>query len=88
MSYSRKDTEFVDRLYDSLTALGYSVWTDRRRIPGLTNDQWREAVVEAIKASAVFVIVISPDSTASESVERELTVAAKRSKRLVPVIHR
>ena len=67
VSYSRKDTEFVDRLYDSLTALGYSVWTDRRRIPGLTNDQWREAVVEAIKASAVFVIVISPDSTASKA---------------------
>ena len=41
---------------------------DRRRTPGLTNDQWREAVVEAIKASAVFVIVISPDSIASASV--------------------
>ena len=88
VSYAREDTEFVDRLYDSLSALGYSVWTDRRRIPGLTNDQWRAAVVEAIKASAVFLIVISPDSTASKAVERELTVAAKNSKRLVPVIHR
>ena len=66
LSYSRRDTEFVDRLYDSLTVLGYSVWTDRRRIPGLTDDQWRVAVVEAIEASAVFVIVISPDSTAVE----------------------
>jgi len=88
LSYSRRDTEFVDRLYDSLTVLGYSVWTDRRRIPGLTDDQWRVAVVEAIEASAVFVIVISPDSTASRSVERELTVAAGKSKRLVPVIGR
>jgi hypothetical protein len=38
-------------------------------------DRWWQTIVQAIRASAAFVIVMAPDSEVSEWVEREILLA-------------
>jgi hypothetical protein len=87
VSYSRKDTEFVDRLDRELTALGHDVWVDRSDLVGGGEDRWRRSIVNAIRDSEAMLLVLSPSSIASDNVERELSVAADNKKRVIPVVH-
>ena len=88
VSYSRRDTEFVDRLDRDLTMLGHEVWIDRSDLVGGGEDRWRRSIVNAIRDSEAMLIVLSPNSVASENVERELSVAADNKKRVIPVLLR
>ena len=88
VSYSRRDARFVERLDTALSGRGHDVWTDREDIGGVEDIRWRRAIVKAIRDSDVVVLVLSPDSTGSPNVERELTVAAANKKRVVPLMHR
>jgi hypothetical protein len=88
LSYSRRDADFVDRLDQALTKGGYDVLVDRSDIAGDGEDRWRRSIAKAIRDSDTVVLVLSPNSTASESVERELSVAADSRRRVVPVIYR
>ncbi len=86
-SYSRKDSEFVDRLSADLEYRGINVWIDRGDIfAGETT--WRQQIVEAIKSCTVFFIVLSPDSFGSNNVNRELTLAESEKKTIIPIFHR
>ena len=87
VSYSRKDAEFVARIQRDLTALGYDVWVDTEDILAGGQARWRRSIVAAIRDSEVMVLVLSPNSTHSENVERELSVAADNSKRVVPIVY-
>ena len=88
LSYSRRDSEFVDRLDRDLSSRGYQVWVDREDIVGGGEDRWRRSTVRAIHDSDVMVLVLSPNSVESEHVERELSVAADNRRRVVPVLLR
>jgi hypothetical protein len=88
VSYSRRDTEFVERLDRDLTALGYDTWVDLEDIVGSGQDRWRRSIVSAIRGSEAMVLVLSPNSIHSANVERELSVAADNGKRVIPVIYR
>ncbi len=87
MSYSRKDADFVARIERDLNTLGYDVWVDTDDILAGGQDRWRRSIVAAIRESEVMVLVLSPNSTHSENVERELSVAADNGKRVIPVIY-
>ena len=87
VSSSRKDAEFVARIQRDLTALGYDVWVDTEDILAGGQARWRRSIVAAIRDSEVMVLVLSPNSTHSENVERELSVAADNSKRVVPIVY-
>ena len=78
LSYSRRDADFVDELSRRLTLLGYEAWVDREDIIGGGEDRWRRSIVRAIRESDAMVLVLSPNATASENVERELSVAADK----------
>jgi formylglycine-generating enzyme required for sulfatase activity len=85
-SYSRKDHKFVDHLADDLEARGIDVWIDRGDIvAGETG--WRQQIVEAIKSCSVFFIVLSPNSSASVNVNKELTLAERHNKTIIPIFH-
>jgi len=88
VSYSRRDAEFVDRLNRSLGESGHDVWVDRDDIAGSGEDRWRRSIVMAIKGSDAVLLVLSPQSTHSTNVERELSVAAENHKRIVPILFR
>ncbi len=86
ISYSRRDTEFVKKLDESLKQEGLEVWVDWEDIPLSAN--WMEEIEAGIEGADVFVFVISPDSLASEVCRKELNYAMMRNKRFIPVLYR
>ena len=86
ISYSRRDEAFIKQLYQRLTSNGISAWYDRVEIkPG---EQWRESIVNGITNSKVFMLVLSPDSTKSDPVRREISLAQDANKTFVPILWR
>lgn len=85
ISYSRADSQFVDKLGRDLEQKGVRVWVDREDIEGGT--AWRAAISEAIRQCRAFLIVLSPHSTQSRNVSRELALAESHDRMIIPVIY-
>ncbi len=86
ISYSHADRALVDRLADDLRKRGHTVWIDFEGIRG--GDVWRQAISDGISASAVFLLILSPDSVNSEWVGIELDGARQFNKKVVPLLVR
>jgi WD40 repeat protein len=86
ISYSRKDTEFVRKLNDSLDSSEIEAWVDWEGIP--PSSDWMEEITRAVEGAEAFLFVISPDSLASEVCGKELELGIKYNKKLVPILHR
>ena len=85
ISYSRKDSDFVDGLIRDLEQRGIDVWVDREDIEG--GAAWRAAITEAIRECRAFLLVLSPQATHSRNVSRELSLAESRNRLIIPIIH-
>lgn len=83
VSYSRKDTAFVDQLIRDLEGKGIEVWVDREDIRG--GDRWRPAIVEAIRTCQSFVLVLSPNSVESGNVSKEVSLAETHKRPIIPI---
>src|SRR5687767_9758832 len=86
ISYSRKDSEFVRRLYKAFELHGLAGWVDWEGIPPA--DDWLRKVRAAIEGADAFVFVMSPDSLISEVCADEIAHAVRHNKRIVPVVLR
>ena len=86
ISYSRRDQEFVFKLANDLEARGGRVWLDQADIRGGT--QWRQSISNGIEQAAAFLLIISPDSVASQYVNFELEIAEAQGKPVFPIIYR
>ncbi|NUO78725.1 toll/interleukin-1 receptor domain-containing protein [candidate division KSB1 bacterium] len=86
LSYAREDAAFALRLAKDLRAAGVSIWIDQLDIP--TGARWDRAVQHALEKCVRFLIILSPDSVASENVQDELALALDENKIIVPVLHR
>jgi hypothetical protein len=84
ISYSRRDKDFVKRLFEALEAHDRDAWVDWEDIPPTV--EWLAEIYAAIEAADTFVFVISPDSTVSEVCGMEIAHAVKHNKRLVPIV--
>jgi hypothetical protein len=84
ISYSRKDKGFVDGLVQDLGENGFEVWIDREDIVG--GERWRAQIVEAIRSCDAFLIILSPQSVASDNIAKELALAEKNKRRIIPVV--
>jgi WD40 repeat protein len=84
VSYSRRDTDFVRRLCDALTARGKDVWLDTETIADA--EVFPEAIRRAIEECETFLFVITPASAESAYCEHEVEYARERGKRIVPVL--
>jgi hypothetical protein len=73
VSYSRRDTEMVDRTVDLICKAGLDVWLDRHKIRA--GNQWRVQIVQAIDTCDAFVLMLSPNSAASDNVRKEIDLA-------------
>ena len=85
ISYSRRDSEFVDRLITALAQYGFPSWEDVKAIAG--GEVWKAAISKAVRECDAFLIVLSPQSASSENVAKELAVATKHARRILPVIY-
>ena len=80
ISYSSKDREKAEQLTELLASAGLSVWIDQSGIPGA--EQWATEIVEGIRACSTFILLLSPESVASQNVLKELSLASEKRKRI------
>src|SRR5262245_49631054 len=85
LSYARRDQEFADRLVTALEGRGVNVWVDRQDIPG--GAAWEAAIGEAVSVSSAVLVVLSPASVTSEYVPKELSLAEKYDRPIVPILY-
>jgi len=84
ISYSRKDIQTVDDIVARLKNDGFEIWIDRSSIKG--GDLWTVAIVEAIDTADSFVLMLSPGSTASDNVRKEVQLAQDAQRKLFPLL--
>jgi hypothetical protein len=84
LSYSRRDLEVANRLTTALEQAGHEVWIDRQDIQ--TGTDWQDAIVRAIQDAEYFVLLLSANSVISPDVHKELTLADRERKRILPVL--
>lgn len=85
ISYSRQDTAYVQGLKDYLQENGLPIWMDHAIQQG---DQWFNVINDAIKTSAAFLIVMSPEAEQSEWVQKEILLAKRYQKPIFPLLLR
>lgn len=73
LSYSRKDTAFVEQLAEDCRQNGISVWFDKWELAA--GSIFPNRIQEGINKSKFFGIVLSPDSNKSKWVDEELNQA-------------
>lgn len=86
ISYSRKDKEFVRKLYDGLVSKNVKAWVDWEGIP-LSAD-WMEEITRAVNGADAFLVILSPDWLASKVCLQELELGLKNDKKLIPILYR
>ena len=86
VSYSRSDSELVNRLVERLRERGKDVWVDTEGIRDA--EVFPAALRRAVEGSDGFVFVISPESVASPFCEQEVDHAVELNKRIVPLAFR
>ena len=84
ISYSRKDIDFARKLAGDLEKAGFEVWWDISDLKG--GDEWVRVIPSAIESSQYFIILLSPDSSLSQWVEKEYLHALKLRLKIIPVM--
>jgi len=84
ISYSHKDSEFVQRFNNALVESNRLVWVDWQSIPR-GEDWWRE-IQHGIENADDFICVVSEFWLISEICQKELEHAIRNNKRIFPVI--
>jgi WD40 repeat protein len=83
VSYSRRDSAYVQRLVEALQSRGKDIWVD---VEGIRDAEvFPAALRRAVEGSDAFVFVISPDSVHSDFCEQEVDRAVELNKRVVPL---
>jgi TolB-like protein/Flp pilus assembly protein TadD len=83
ISYSRKDSSHALALAERLRASGIDVWIDQSGIEAATS--WSGEIVRAIEAASALIVMLSPDSVASDNVVREVALAFDKKKKILPI---
>ena len=83
ISYAAKDRDRVMNLVKRLRGAGVSVWFDQAGIDVAT--MWSREIVGAIRECKLMLLSISPNSTESENVVKEVALASERKKAIIPV---
>ncbi|MBK9780304.1 MAG: SUMF1/EgtB/PvdO family nonheme iron enzyme [Anaerolineales bacterium] len=87
VSYSRKDLTFIERLAADLEGQGCDVWYDLSGLDG--GSRWVDEIEKQIKQRPFMIVVLSPDSIASEYVNEEVVFAKQlKTKKVIPLYYR
>jgi hypothetical protein len=84
ISYARADRDYVERLAQHLTSLGYDVWYDQEIVVG----EWASPVQAELDSSDALVVIMTPDAQRSEWVAREIHYAEVRHMPIYPLLLR
>jgi hypothetical protein len=84
ISYAREDERYVRKLGHGLRRRGFGTWIDDKRIdPGV---EWWEEIEQAIRDCAAFVVVMTPRSSESKWVPKEIHLALDEGKPIFPLL--
>lgn len=83
-SYSRRDTEVVDTIVEKMSQAGITVWIDREAIKA--GNTWRVQIVQAIDTCNAFVLMLSPNSAASDNVRKEIDLSQDSGRTIFAVM--
>ena len=83
-SYSRRDTQIVDSIVAKMSQAGISVWIDREAIKA--GNTWRVQIVQAIDTCHAFVLMLSPNSAASDNVRKEIDLSQDSGRTIFAVM--
>ncbi|MBX2843758.1 MAG: TIR domain-containing protein [Flammeovirgaceae bacterium] len=86
ISYGRRHSKgFATKLHDALVKENFNVWFDQNDIP--LGVDFQEQINDGISKAHNFVFIISPHSIRSEYCLREIELAVKLNKRIIPLLH-
>jgi hypothetical protein len=86
ISYGRRHSlAFARKLHQNLLKKDYKIWFDMNDIP--LGVDFQEQIDTGIRKADNFVYVISPHSINSDYCYKELVLALKYNKRIIPIIH-
>ena len=83
ISYSRKNQEYARKLAKDLRASGIEPWNDEDIEHGA---RWWPTIVEAIQDCTAFVVVMTTESDVSEWVLKEIMLADREEKLILPLL--
>jgi len=83
ISYSHSDTDFVNRFAADLQASGLAIWIDHESIHA--GDTWTGSISDGIEQCDIFIVVLSPISSESRNVVKEVILADENKKPIFPV---
>ncbi len=87
ISYGRADSlNFATKLYERLTQEGLKVWFDQKDIP-FGVDYQRQIDEYGIEKAHNFLFIIAPHSVNSTYCRKEIELAVKLKKRIIPLLH-
>ena len=84
ISYSRSNSEFVRKLFDSLQAKNIPAWLEVEGVRG--GEDWVAGLVHNIKTARYVAAVVSAESLKSKWCRRELELADKYSISILPIV--
>lgn len=86
ISYGRAESKaFATKLHDRLEGEGLDVWFDQNDIP--LGVDFQNQIDEGIEEAHNFIFIIAPHAIKSEYCLREVVLAVKRRKRIIPILH-
>ena len=86
LSYSRKDTDTMQKVKQTLLDAGFTIWTDEGIEPGTPS--WKDAIDTAIYNCKALVCILSPDAKQSKWVKAELDRAETYEKKIYLILAR
>ncbi|MCP4700092.1 MAG: toll/interleukin-1 receptor domain-containing protein [Gammaproteobacteria bacterium] len=86
ISYGRADSKaFATKLHKRLAAENFNIWFDQNDIP--LGVDFQNQIDDGIEKSHNFLFIIAPHSVNSEYCLKEILLAIKRCKRIIPLLH-
>lgn len=84
VSHSHKDNGWCEGFVAGLKHCGLDVWYDREGL--YVGAEWVKTLEKELQGRDIYLIVLTPDSWASEWVQRELSLALGQQKRIIGVL--
>jgi TIR domain-containing protein len=83
ISYSSKDQDIAETIYQALESRGQSCWIACRDVhPG---ENFQEAIVRALRSAKVMLLVFTANANNSDEIKKELVLAGRHHVTVVPV---
>ena len=83
ISYSSKDQDIAETIYQALEARGQDCWISCRDVkPG---ENFQEAIVRALRGAKVMLLVFTSNANNSDEIKKELVLAGRHHVAVVPV---